>query len=190
MGDGCKCKVTTSWTETVTDGVIYADKIDETINPPKPTTKPAGATFGEWILGGVTLNNPKSFKFQEKKEIKIEFSNPNAIGCINTCGTPKTVKKDLPIESIKVIDKTFDQCIENNGYWIFNNPLIKGQVNITTIKATYQVKIKYTSTKYYLQHDHLCGGNCPPCNNLRNFDDTKSLEDEAKGLEPTTRRCN
>ena len=52
MGDGCNCKKTTTWTQVVTDGLIDGDKINETITPPKPTTRPEGSTGSKWVLVG------------------------------------------------------------------------------------------------------------------------------------------
>jgi hypothetical protein len=192
MGDGCKCKRKTTWTEVATDGKFYAEKINQTITPPKPTTKPEGSIGStKWVLGGVPVPFPlpQSYLFNDKKNVKNQYANIQSDGCINTCvESPKVVKYDPSTIEVKEIDNTFTACY-SKARWIYPDPLLYTTIENVVIKATYKVKIKYTTTKYYLSHVHLCGGSCPECNNLKDRDETEQLEKLAKLTIPNQGDC-
>jgi hypothetical protein len=189
MGDGCECKKTTTWTQVATDGKIYAENINQTITPPKPTTKPEGSTPSNWVLVGPPMPFPKFYIFDDKKNVKNQYANIQSDGCINTCvESPKVVKYDPSTIEVKEIDNTFTQCY-SKAKWVYPSAIGGDVIENVVIKATYKVKIKYTTTKYYLSHDHLCGGNCPECNNLKDTDETKQLENIAKSTIPNKGDC-
>ena len=188
MGDGCKCKKSTTWTEIATDALIYAEEIEKTITPPKPTTRPEGSTPSDWVLvNNVTF--PKFYTFDNKKNVKNQFIDikSTTFGCINTCAG-KVVKYDPPTVEVKEIDNTFTKCT-SKAKWEYPSAIGGATIQNVVIKATYKVKIKYTTTKYYYKNDHLCGGTCLECNNLKDTDDTKQLEDNAKSSIPDKGDC-
>ena len=173
------CLQTTSWTMLEYDLEFKVkrgsdtENPDNTSNPVHPSNTYPGTSW-QWTYSERRPGNEVTISSLKKVAAYLEDGPSSSGGCINTCGS-------TPGVSTPVGDPTtspgFLYEVTYQGYW----RLISGS-GPSLIRGQHKLMLKryFIRKKRNQQYSnmHLCGKACPPCDGIKEFDDTAKIENQ------------